>query len=406
MAVINDLPNELLADIVSGLASSDLLNLSRVSHKFLAVSEPFLYKEPHLVTNTRVPDSVKAFIQALIAPGRQPLAGKVNSLTVACENTVCTDDITPDLRSLASRCRMDKFSITSQDTLVTILLHLLPRLHTFNVCNLETGVAFHRMLSLSRLVMPTGLPLALQSLREFRCERRNNMGGLAVKTLLMLLDLPSIRTIVSDIIDQTIVLPTSTEPTSRVKSLSLAFDDMKVWSLCAIIRRLHATERFSYTITDSYITSHSARLGKALLPLKSTLRYLRLDCATLTEVYYTNTDDDTFKIGSLREWPVLRTVISSLLPLLGTGLVQPPPRLVDVLPESLCEIEILGDQYWSCVDAIGEVRKMLSEKTGLVPMLEKVAVSAVGSRKSMIEERLKGACEEVGVMFVDDSSGW
>lgn len=410
MVVLIRLPNEILSEIVSNLSTSDLASTSRVSQLFHSVSERYLYAAPQIVTNTK---AIENFLRTILVPGNQSLATRVVSLTLVSPDPGSKDRRKVRPMAFTSRRRMNQFSratatvtsTTAQDALIVQLLDLLPHLQVLQLGSLETKYSFHNFINTSDSVLPANLPVSLQSLREFRCQKKNDIGGIEVNTLLMLLDLPLIHTIDVHIIDG-IVKPTKSNKTSNVSNISLSYKNKREASLGTILGRLQAVKRLSYTISNSYIVSHSRRLSQALQPLKATLQYLRLDCATLAEIDDGDGNDNTRKIGSLRDWPVLRTLIASLLPLLGTVLVDTAPRLVDVLPECLCKIEILEDRYWSTIDAIGHLRKVIAEKETMVPGLEAVAIHGAERRQAGIDVCLKPVCAMAGVAFVNDTSGW
>lgn len=364
-----------------------------------------------MVTNGIFPNRIKDFLNTLLAPGNESLAARVDSLIVDCSHALSSGGFTPEQNVVMSRYGVELPAHTCihhapQDTLVVIILHLLPRLQVLDIGRLQTRLALNMLLLKHNPVIPTELPLALQSIREFRCERANSIGGITVKNLLMLLNLPLIRTVKVDIIEgwQPAENNIETPPTSNVTSLSLTYRAQRVWSLPPILRRIHAIERFTCSISNSIVRSYSARLGIVLQPRKDTLRYLRLDCATLTE--YSVLSGGLFTIGSLRDWPVLHTVISSMLPLLGTGLRNHPPRLVNVLPGCLRQLQILEDQYWSGAEGLRSLLEVLKEKKSIVPQLEKVALCPIPGSMSITRSYLIVTCKAADVMLVDDTSEW
>lgn len=410
MVLFTGLPYELVSEIVSNLSTSDLASTSRVSQLFHSVSERYLYATPQLVSNTR---AIENFLRTVLVPGNESLATRVNSLSLVSPDPGSKDRRKVRQMSFTSRRRMNQFSrntapvtnTISQDVLIVQLLQLLPHLQVLQLGNLDTKDEFHNFITACHSVLPANMPVSLKSLREFRCGRTNGIGGITVNTLLMLLGLPLIHTIDVHIIDG-IVTPTKVNPKSKVSNISLSYDNKRTASLGTILGRLQAVERLSYTIANSYIVSHSISFRQALQPLKATLQYLRLDCTTLSEINHGNGNDDTRTIGSLRDWPVLRTLISSLLPLLGTCLIQLPPPLVGMLPECLCKLEILEDRYWSTIDAIRHLRNVLAEKEAMVPGLEMMAVRGAARRPAGIDVCLKPACAVAGVELVNDTSEW
>lgn len=86
--------------------------------------------------------------------------------------------------------------------------------------------------------------------------------------------------------------------------------------------------------------------------------------------------------GSLREWTVLTTLRCGLTTLLGAGPRDGQLRLVDVLPVSIRDLQILHDRFWSKAECGGQVEELLRWKWEQVPVLERVDVMAVVRRES------------------------
>lgn len=148
----------------------------------------------------------------------------------------------------------------------------------------------------------------------------------------------------------------------------------------------------------------------ALAPLQKSLQYLHIDFRDVRP----GPEDEyvepllPYPEGSLREWVQLRTLRCSLMVLLGEGPLEGSPRLVDVLPVGLRELEILPDCFWSAGQAADEAVAMLAEKESAVPGLQRVAVEMEmeGGRSAVVVQRLVEACEVAGVSFVEESFGW
>lgn len=146
----------------------------------------------------------------------------------------------------------------------------------------------------------------------------------------------------------------------------------------------------------------------ALEPLKKSVRVLHLDFG---EVDSTTSDEGQgfplpYNEGSLREWSVLTTLSCSLAPLLGKGQMDGSPRLADVLPMGLRELEILQDSYWLVGEAVNHVVELLVRKEPVVPRLERVAVEMEDWMSKWVVEKLVVACETAGVSLVDESFCW
>lgn len=407
MAVINNLPFELVEQIVSFLPFPDLVNSTLVSKSFRAVSQPLLFKSCRVVANRASPDGIKDFLCSLLAPGHESLANRVQYLTIACRIASSTGRLTTDqIRRIAhSGVRVTEGGISnqdiSQDALVIVLLQLLPRLQVLDIGKLQTHQRFQQLLRKLYPVNPTDLPVALQSIREFRCFRQHPYGGISVRALGMLLDLPLLRTAKVHIIETYLGNAIETTPTSNVTDLTVSYHMATDWSLGMILGRIKVLERLSYNITNSVVDLHAVQLAEALQPHMNTLCYLRLDCFSLIE-----SSTAVSMIGSLRNWPSLHTLVTSLLPFLGTGLHHPSPRLVNLLPRGLRRLEILRDLYWSQAEAVTSIRDVLMEKEQMVPLLEMVAVFPIAPSMAVFNTILNFSCVSANVTLAFDTSGW
>lgn len=115
----------------------------------------------------------------------------------------------------------------------------------------------------------------------------------------------------------------------------------------------------------------------------------------------------TNTVGSLREWRVLHSVRCTLAILLGTGHQEASPRqLADVLPPSVCELEILRDSYWPTARVVHEILALLGKKEELVPGLMRVGVHIPGGKSPKLLDTLKAACKAVDVELVEDRERW
>lgn len=410
MAVINDLPYELVNQIVSYLPFSDLLNSNLISPGFHAVAQPLLFRACRVVTNTGTPNGIKSFLCALLAPGNESLATSVLSLTISCSVAPSTGGFTGDqmLRLARRGVPVAQAGIgnqyTPQETLVIILIHLLTRVKLLNIGKLRISDRFHQLLETHYPVVPTELPAAFQSITEFRCTRRHPIGGMTARALLMLLDLPLLTTVKVHIIEELLGDAIESPATSKVTSLSLSYYMTRFRSLHRILSRITALERLSYRVANTIVLGHCSRLGVDLRLQMNTLCYLRLDCSSLTDTALVGGGAST--IGSLRDWPLLRTLITSMLPLLGTGIQQPAPRLVDVLPRGIRKLEILRDLYWSQADGVMALRDALAMKETMLPDLEMVSVNPVPGLMSVARTYLNLSCVRANVVLAVDTSAW
>lgn len=137
--------------------------------------------------------------------------------------------------------------------------------------------------------------------------------------------------------------------------------------------------------------------AEALAPLKNSLQTIVLDFSVLRN----RSGDDVSDEGpatTLHDWPALRHVSTSLVPLLGM-VVRPDSlgRLGNMLPPGIRTLLILRDNFWSGDEAALELVLLLEQKETLVPMLESVAVCENVDMTREMENRVKSACVTAGV---------
>lgn len=160
-----------------------------------------------------------------------------------------------------------------------------------------------------------------------------------------------------------------------------------------------APEYFSYS---SEINHLAFDLAPALQRLQMSLIHLRLQFVEVTQ-----------PIGSLRDWPALKTVRCSLAVLLGkepqegslnpTGVMQKATAtLADVLPPGLRELEIYPEGYWSVAAEVTQAVELLRQKETAVPVLETLVVAlSTTTREVRYQRELKIACLDARVVLVD-----
>lgn len=295
----------------------------------------------------------------------------------------------------------------SEDVQVVLLLHLLPRLYSLHLyppdnCNMfRNYMDFHASLDSVAI-----LPIALQSVQEFWCDSHAGMGP---KTLVTLLRLPNIRTIATPVFGDIELqlrgnnaVAVAHIGVSTVTRLELPCVRMPFASLMRILQIPRALTHFSYcalrTRGDDF---DFPGFWMALEVLRETLQTLVLSFSRVIArpTYRDNEIPNT--VGSLRGWPALRNVSSSLIPLLGNGPQTASPRhFADVLPAGICTLEILKDGYWTSAEAVHEVLVLLGQKEAAVPRLERVVFGERVVMDRQVKERLMTACEEASVVLV------
>lgn len=132
------------------------------------------------------------------------------------------------------------------------------------------------------------------------------------------------------------------------------------------------------------------------------MQYLHLDFTTEGEPDVE--DDLAFIGGSLRTWPVLQTVICELMSLLSQRDETSTLRLVDVLPPSLRELEILQAHYWTYVERMTQAVELVAQVETVAPKLKCLVVVQCWDSDWQLEERLALLCKYAGVMYDEDDS--
>lgn len=409
MAVLNDLPNELLCEILSNLRSTHLTRVARVSPRLYAVCMPLLYKAPTVMSEGRTSHFLERFTRTLLSQGHESLANHVTSLKLRWDHHDDAPELTPRIAAYASRRGLLSLWMASQDVRFCVLLHLLPRLSVLNISAPHYFHAFEQFMRAQRSLHPAARPLGFQNLRELYCVWNNHEQGITRKALVVFMGLPSIRTINVPISEESYPhshLPVP--PTSPVTDITLYYDSTTIWSVPRFLQLPIALQRFTFHIDSPDGGFHLQGFGRAMKPLRQTLQYLHLDFSELGDT----DSDESFghatvaTIGSLRDWPMLRTVITSLMPLLGRGLQPDSPRLVDVLPRGIRNLEIKDDYYWEEGDIVSQAMQLLAEKQLMVPMLEKLAglLDFEPNLEYLVRMRLGGG--DLSVTFVDDTGTW
>lgn len=413
MAALTSLASETLVEILSLLSCPDLASTARVSNRFQLLSQPLLYTAPCLRRSPEMPNtratgtSLEIFLRALLTPGRETLASHVRTLHFEFENISVEPGeeywsgyTTPtELHAITS----DTPQPQPQGRQLMILLDLLPRLQILHFSPPNYRPSFSRLLESAADDMT--LPCGLNSLREVHCPPTDDSDGVRWHTLRVFLQLPQIRRIEVTCINRfrsSEISRGREASSSTVTHLRFSHSDIPDWLLSNVLLIPIALTHFSYSIVPSrgfLLSEFIATLG----PLRPSLQSLHLDFGNMVlprEPQLPQND------SSLREWPVLRTISCPLIPLLGGGPRDRSPRLMNVLPPSLRELEILWDSCWSFSDAVDQIVEMLAEKRWAVPYLERLAVVAESGMAEGVLDNLVVACEAAGVSFVKDSFCW
>lgn len=408
MALVQNTPDELLVQIVSYLSRSDLALVSRVSRRINRITAPFLYQEISLGNCNESSIDLGLFIRTVLTPGSEALAALVHTLHLAwsCEVMPLYHEDLALLLEAAARCWGFKGRQLTECGQAILLLHLLPNLHTLSVFPPPESDEFSDFINslCSPLPpMPTQ-PLALQSLRVFDCAWDQFGWSAYGVTLLALLRLPHIESITipapHGIYFSTHDALIAAATASTITHLKFAFSRINPGELLKILKIPRALTHFSYFPRSVKIHYNFHALRTALVPLRNSLTTLVLHYWT-SRTLIAHRGGASTTIGSLRDWPVLRTVRCSLLPLLGLGLPGESRDIARVLPVCLHELEILDDQFWTPDDALQVAVVMVTQKRAMLPRMCRLAVYSRSEGCPAARERLRIACADVRVVCVD-----
>lgn len=407
MAALTTLPFETLVEILSNLSCLDLCSMTRVSRRFQLISEQLLYKSPCL-RRTNGPrstgSSLGILLRTVLTPGRETLASHVRCLHLmssevgADHSSHFSNDTITRIALIASKFGIHG-PLKSKAAQLMVLLDLLPRLQVLQLTPLRILCSFTWILD-SNIATDT-LPSGLQSLCEFRSYPAQLSHVVSPQTLVSYMKLPNIRRITVSSLNryQDSAILDSAVATSGVTHLRFPSASMPVSVLSPVLLVPIALTHFSYSgIADRNFTLPS--FMAALAPLRVSLQSLHLHFSKVEEFQL------PYPEGSLRDWPMLQTLSCPLLPLLGKGKLNGSPRLMDVLPVSLREFEVLQDSYWRVAEAVEQIVEMLEQKELVVPRLAGLAVVLGRYGSDQRVNRLEVACKTAGVSFVEESFCW
>lgn len=409
MPALNTIPTELITDIFSFLRPRDLQRVSLVCQQFHAIASTHLYTYPYLTAYYPFPRPLHLFLRAILS--RPILATHVRFLRMNWGNGKLSPiETLPEDSSLAvlftaAAARIGLIqTMTFEGAHILLLLHLLPQLHrltlTFNFTN--DGI-IHDFLSHQGQVQPAhlspaefsrvALPIGLQVVREIVYEDRWTLTSSL--SLIGLFTLPAVRKIYLRMGDN---LRDDEDISDWQKGRSSVTDftlegDVVPESLAGILTIPRALTRFSYIEpVNSYQQFDCPAFGRAILPLREMLQYLSVFIDNWPGVRYRSGQREQ-TIGSLREWPVLKSVRCPVGLLLGVDKEAPVCTLVDVLPRVMSEFTAGMDWYWGDEDVVTRLLDLLARHEHLVHLTLAI----------LIQERLaivlRDACVAAGVQL-------
>lgn len=400
MPCFTDIPSELLCDVFSHLGQKDLANLCFVCRRLRLVAEPFLYRQVSLNT-IRIP-VFESFEQSIRF--RPELLTYVKSLTLRWGHSPPTYwysrhelDTPAPIDAWIFGVVMSMFGVRSVYHVewhhFIPLLRLLPRLEVLDLW--PSGD-----LNILDIPLRYGDLPRFECLREVRCNWENSSKAVCSATLIFLLTLPSLRTLEVRLphrIHYSASFPGNFIGTSGVTDLRLSYGCMSAVEFETVLRIPRALTHFSYNNFPSTLMNIQ-KLGWLLQRVcRATLQVLALTMRpsyiTFLGYYRLN-----FPIQSLRDWPVLRSVRSSLTVLLGPGPAQSVVHLIDVLPVVIRELEIELDTCWTETEIAAEVIELLHWK-GLGEV-DQLVLLTIPVQVHEAARWLSVACDVAGVKLV------
>lgn len=385
----------------------DLAAVYLTSRRFHAIAEPLCYKHVVLrrVSRGNSTTALTRFLRSILS--RPILANYVRSLDIAWEdvsmgidpdpqNTSDTALVTAAARSVGVQC-----SLTSHGAHFGLLFYLLPSIQSLSLFHPANPTGVDKFLSQQKFLPTAALPAGLKTLREIVVWHNY---ALSPKSLLVLMMLPTVRTICVRDIGDTDEHDDTTAYAGRssVTQLTLGYVSMPTLSLARILAVPRALARFvCIDRTRDPWRFDSAVFGQALRRFRSTLQYLRLTFRNGSR-FGPPRDMVTETLGSLRDWPVLKNVWCPISVMLGQWPALTTVRLVDMLPAVIGDLRVgnYAFERWRYAQVMQQVMEVLEQKkVSGFDHLERVTMMMKWKNRET-EERLKAACEAVGVVLV------
>lgn len=400
MPTINTVPYEIVAHIFSFLTRANLTVVTLVSKRYQTIAEPILYKHPLLGhKNDSVPSRLQIFLRTVLT--RPRLATYVRAIylewgtnRIDCSVPQNSTDLALFLaaaKKVALRRRCD-----CRGTQAALLLYQLPNLQVLELSSTYRLTEFDAFLEDLAWCPVESLPAGLKSVHKI--SYINNWNTMTPLSIIAIIKLPSIRTVcLRAIHDMTRLdrIPDAYNGRSSVSELSIGPGTMWTHALANVLRMPQALTRFSFNhILGSRSRFDYVEIGKGLETTRDTLQYLslRLDMRVPLKAGENHNSEMEVQqtIGSLHDWPVLRTVHCPLAALLG----RQSSRLVDVLPAIVQEYTAFKDHFWQETEVMIKLLELIENKAVCGPA-QLTKVSAHFGKKRV--KALRAACVLSGV---------
>lgn len=286
-------------------------------------------------------------------------------------------------------------SLATTGAQLVLLLHLLPNLRFLKLNPFLVPGVFDRFLEQCALLPNEALPLGLRSLRDINLGRSYHVT--TPKGLLTLFNLPSIRKIQLGAVGEICqfdLIPTAHSAQSSVTHLCFGLSTVSTQELGRILPMMRALKYFTYSAEHGAIDA--AAFGLALKACRATLQQLRLSLSYGIHAPYGLTYTDG-TIGSLRDWPVLKSLRCPLWVLLGQMPSHATTRLVDVLPTVTKDFRIDVDPCWADWQIVEQVVQVMElKKCGGFGGLTRVTIRRMNKLE---DQKLIAACKAADVRF-------
>lgn len=394
----NTVPVEILRQIFSYLVFTDLVRVSIVSQSWYAACVESLYKSPRLFTQSLI-----TFLRTILTTSLEPLRTHVRTLSLTWSIfhlTPIDPGVLSIFRAAAKQHELRLPTSMSIDSLVPLLLHLLPRVHTLHL--FPPGSATRHNAFLGANPTSTQLPLALRSVRHLSCTWFSHTRGVSSALLLTMLTLPNIASLEVHILaDIDHGFPTSASVTSRVARLHISYSEITLTSLARILAVPCALRELVFCSVSAVGSISVKTLYAALAPVRPTLEILELRFragrSTAGALVRWKPERDTF-----RDWPVLRRLRCAMRVLVGDVHPVEPGRVCGVLSRGLLELAVEVDVSWDGGHVVQELEELMRRRVDVVPCFRRVVVDLGGVNTPLRWGRLRTLCEAAGVELVSD----
>ncbi|KAL0639486.1 hypothetical protein Q9L58_001515 [Maublancomyces gigas] len=390
MTLLKLLPNELVDQILSDLPNPDLASACCVCRRLYHIALPLLYREPHLTTTDQQPTSLELFLRTLLTPACEYFGSNVRCLTIEwTRRRIRLDEGEPPFLA-AARSRFALGDARPPELMqVILLLRLVPRLEALHLPIARMPLSL--MSSINPVYQLETIP---PTLRDFTYQWNAATNWINAGNLLSLLGLPRIRSIVIPGWFESgytaVDAGADAAGTSSLTHLMILSGSMGVQPLRNILSIPRALAHFVYRPAGIAFNFSFASFALALHPLKHSLISLELDFRVANAQVPSHLPPTT--IGSLRDWPALRSLTCTLRMLLE----KDSRGLAWLLPAGIRELRILDDVEPPLQEAVNVVVELMAVKE-VVPALEMVRVYEYHMKSKRLRKRLKKACWAAGV---------